>query len=135
MKADNTVTITPATIEEWEQESVKREKAAAKLLEEAKSYRARAEAGKLLLGLSAGSGGDAGDADDDGPGMMESMATIANAAEKPMTKATMKSRLLTLGFPEDRMTSYFYTCVARLKAKKRITVTDDGKMWKGEAAS
>ena len=133
MKADTTVTITPAIIDEWEQECIKREKQAAKLLEEAKSYRARADAGKLLLGLSADGDQDAV-IDDEGPSMMESMATIANSTEKPMTKATMKSRLMMLGFPEDRMTSYFYTCVARLKAKKRITVTEDGRMWKGEAA-
>ncbi len=130
MKADTSVTVTPATIEEWEKEAVNRERQAAKLVEEAKSLRARAEAGKLLLGLS----GDAGDQDEesDGQSMMEAMATVANASDKPLTKAAMKSRLLTMGFPEDRMSSYFYTCVSRLKAKKRITVTEDGRMWKGE---
>jgi hypothetical protein len=134
MKADTTVTITPAVISDWENDAARREKQAAELIAEAKNLRARAEAGKLLLGLAGGAEADAAEGEP-GVSMMEAMETIANSADKPMTKATIKSRLQILGFSEEQMGSYFYTCVARLKAKKRITVTDDGRMWKGETAS
>jgi hypothetical protein len=53
-----------------------------------------------------------------------------NSSPVPLTKAIMKSRLLTLGYPENRMGKYFYICVARLKNKKRIQVLHDGKIWK-----
>ncbi len=131
MKADNTVTITPALVQEWEEQADAAEKASLQKAEEAKALRARIQAATLLLGPVAGAL-EASEEDGDVASMIESMATIANSAEKPMTKATMKARLMTLGFPEERMGGYFYTCVARLKAKKRIRVMPDGRIWRAD---
>jgi hypothetical protein len=129
MKADTTVTISPTSVKEWEDKALELEREASKKLEEAKLLRSRADAAKLLLGPIVAPP-EEGDFREDPGSMIEAMATIANRSDRPLARATMKNRLLTLGFPDARMGNYFYTCVARLKSKNRITVTPDGKIWK-----
>jgi hypothetical protein len=133
MKADTTVTISSALIEEWETKAAELEQAASKMLAEAKAFRARVEAGTLLLGPVGGHSKVEEGAAVDTESMIEAMATVANMADRPLTKSAMRSRLMTLGFPEDRMGNYFYTCVARLKGKKRISVLPDGRISKAPA--
>jgi hypothetical protein len=130
MKADTAITITPALIDELEQEAQAKERSAAKLVEEAKACRARAEAVRLLLGLSDAEKSIEQESTAPTDDMTKAMEHIANTADKPLTRVTMKSRLLTLGFDESRMGSYFYVCIARLKRKGRISVTPEGKIWK-----
>lgn len=132
MKADSTITVTPSVIEEWEQRANDCEKQASKLQEEAKSYRARADAGRLLLGVvgeveasSKGAGGRSPDAN-----MTAAIRRMANESPEPLTKKELKRRLLVDGYPESRLGSYFYTPIHRLKEMRQITVLEDGRIWK-----
>jgi hypothetical protein len=38
------------------------------------------------------------------------------------------------GFPPDRLANYFYTAIHRLKNKERVTVLDDGSVWRAPEA-
>jgi hypothetical protein len=133
MKADATITITLAVIEDWEKRANDCEKQAAKLQGEAKSYRARAEAGRLLLGV--GSDGGAGDKRERGgqrrvQNMTDAIRKMVNESPEPLTKKEVKRRLLAAGYPKTRLGAYFYTPIHRLKQSKEITVLPDGKIWR-----
>jgi hypothetical protein len=65
-----------------------------------------------------------------GGNMTDAIERIANSSPAPITKKELKRQLAALGFPADRLAGYFYTPVMRLKEKKRITVLQDGKIWK-----
>lgn len=132
MKADTTITVTPSVIDDWERRAADCERQASRLQEEAKSYRARAEAGRLLLGL----GSDAGVTDRDEGGAKNMTADIrkmANESPEPLTKKELKRRLLALGYSPSRMGAYFYTPIHRLKEAKQITVLPDGRVWRADA--
>lgn len=62
--------------------------------------------------------------------IMASIAYIANESPKAMTKAEMKEKLIEAGVPRNRLGSYFYVAIDRLKKKDRITVLDDGRIWR-----
>lgn len=129
MKADNTVTITPALIEEWVRDAAAREKQAARLIEEAKGLRARADAGRFLLGLSDEE--KTAKADDTGTfNMTADIKKMANESPEPLTKREIKKRLLAAGYSAHRLGAYFYTPIHRLKETKQITVLEDGRIWK-----
>ncbi len=55
---------------------------------------------------------------------------MANRAIEPLLKATIKDALRANGFPEARLQNYFYTVIARLKEAGRISVMDDGRLWR-----
>ena len=55
--------------------------------------------------------------------------TLAHG-ETPIPRPTLKAKLREQGFPEDRLSNYLYTVIARLKDKRRITVRLDGSLWK-----
>lgn len=61
--------------------------------------------------------------------MMGAIAQIANASTKPLTKKELKAKLVERGIAPNRLGSYFYVAVDRLKAKDRICVLDDGRVW------
>ncbi|MGA9726439.1 MAG: hypothetical protein WBQ84_03105, partial [Methylocella sp.] len=123
MKADiHSLTITHALVKEWEDQAITLEKDLAKRQGELQSLRARIQAALVLLEPIAIRDNHKLEpfesrptAEAEGSNMIEAMATIANSSDKPLTKAAMKARLQVLGFPEERMGNYFYTCVARLK--------------------
>jgi len=58
---------------------------------------------------------------------------IANASARPVAKKALKATLAAEGFAPDRLANYFYTAIHRLKGKERITVLDDGSVWKAPA--
>jgi hypothetical protein len=62
--------------------------------------------------------------------MMGLISQIANESAKPITKAEMKVKLVAAGMPKGRLGSYFYVAVDRLKKKDRITVLEDGRIWR-----
>lgn len=64
--------------------------------------------------------------------LMGTLARIANESQKPLTKSELKAELKAIGVPEERLGSYFYVAIDRLKKKGRISVRDDGSVWKGE---
>jgi hypothetical protein len=136
MKADTTITITPTVIQDWERRADDCERQASKLQEEAKSYRARAQAGRLLLGLAGDIGASDRDVGSDRDGTQNMTAAIrnmANESPEPLTKKEIKSRLLAADYPASRLGAYFYTPIHRLKAAKQITVLPDGRIWRASA--
>ncbi len=62
--------------------------------------------------------------------MMDLIRRIANGSAKPITKTEMKTKLAAAGIQESRLGSYFYVAVDRLKKKDRITVLEDGRIWR-----
>lgn len=62
--------------------------------------------------------------------MMAAIARIANDSTKPMTKPELKAKLIEFGIKENRLGSYFYVAIDRLKEKERICVLDDGRVWR-----
>jgi hypothetical protein len=62
--------------------------------------------------------------------MVAAIERIAATSAAPLTKAEIKERLAAEHFPQDRLGPYFYTCIMRLKAKERIKVLGDGRVWK-----
>jgi len=65
-----------------------------------------------------------------GENMTAAIERIANASPAPITKKELKRQLAALGFPQQRLSAYFYTPVMRLKEKRKITVLQDGKIWR-----
>lgn len=69
---------------------------------------------------------------DDPTNMVAAVLEIVGDAERPLSKKVLRSMLRKRGFPEERLGNYFYTVIHRLKGKGRITLSDDGSIWKGE---
>jgi hypothetical protein len=135
MKADISVTLTPTLVKDWERQARELEAEAAKMLAQAKTLSAKVEAANLFLGPINDSPSDDDlfektDANDSRGNMTSAIEAIVNSSDKPLTKATMKTRLSALDFPEHRLGNYFYTCIQRLKGKQRISVLPDGRLWK-----
>lgn len=60
--------------------------------------------------------------------MTDAVERIVIEAGRPMTKADLKKALRSAGFEWSRLGNYFYTVIARLKEKERITVRSDGRV-------
>lgn len=63
-----------------------------------------------------------------GETMMSAVMRITRSADGPLTKADLRQRLEHDGFPDERLGAYFYTVIARLKKKGKISVLDDGRV-------
>jgi hypothetical protein len=71
---------------------------------------------------------------DDAPNpsnMIEAIARIVESSDQPISRKNLRKMLATQGFPDDRLANYFYTAVARLKAKGRLEVLPDGSLTSG----
>jgi hypothetical protein len=62
--------------------------------------------------------------------VMGTMAALINQAPKPLTKPELKAQLHAVGVPDERLGSYFYVAIKRLKDHERIKVLDDGRVWR-----
>jgi hypothetical protein len=63
--------------------------------------------------------------------VMGALRRIANESPKPLQKKELKAALIAAGVDEERINGpYFYVAIARLKDKERISVLDDGRVWK-----
>lgn len=62
--------------------------------------------------------------------LVEAIARIINSASGPMTRKQLKAILETEGFPPERLSNYFYTAIARLKERRRISVLANGSIGK-----
>lgn len=67
--------------------------------------------------------------------LIDAINRIANESTTPVSKAELRQRLSGMGLPPSRFTNYFYTAINRLKRKRRITVLDDGTVWKSPSAT
>ena len=72
------------------------------------------------------------DIQDDGSDLTAAVERIANNSPAPLSKKNMKQQLMRAGFPEKRLGNYFYTVIKRLKDTQRITILEDGRIWKNE---
>lgn len=69
--------------------------------------------------------------DHDSSNLQGLVEEIANASSEPISKALMKTKLKIAGVAADRAHgSYFYVAVDRLRKKGRISVLEDGRIWK-----
>jgi hypothetical protein len=59
--------------------------------------------------------------------MTEAIERLATQ-KGPISRKELKRLLAEEGFPADRLANYFYTAIHRLKAKERISETDDGSL-------
>ena len=73
------------------------------------------------------------DKDDNSPqpdNLMGLIERLANTSRSPLAKSQMRTTLAEMGIPADRLQSYFYVAVDRLKKKGRVSVLADGRIWK-----
>jgi len=69
--------------------------------------------------------------DIDPSNLMGALARIANESAKPLAKKELKAALIASGVDEARVSGpYFYVAIDRLKKKERLSVLDDGRVWK-----
>jgi hypothetical protein len=67
----------------------------------------------------------------DASNLMGTLTHIANETTKPLTKKELKTALVAAGVDETRVSGpYFYVAIDRLKKKERISVLEDGRVWK-----
>jgi hypothetical protein len=62
--------------------------------------------------------------------MIDAVEKMANESPRPIAKGDVRKRLLEMGYPEGSLGNYFYTVVARLKGKNRISVMPNGSIWR-----
>jgi hypothetical protein len=60
--------------------------------------------------------------------LTEAIERLANASARPLSRPDLRRMLAQEGFPESRLSNYFYTVIARLKKHGRITVKRDGSL-------
>jgi hypothetical protein len=75
--------------------------------------------------LSAG-----GETEPEGDNLVGAIESLANNAAQPIPKKMLKQMLAQGGFAPDRLANYFYTAIHRLKSKERISVLENGSIWK-----
>jgi hypothetical protein len=63
-------------------------------------------------------------------GLIDAIEKIANESSRPVSKAELRRRLLAMGMPQDKFNNYFYQAIRRLRSRERISVFDDGSIWR-----
>ena len=58
---------------------------------------------------------------------------IAKRSPAPISRKELRKQLGAAGFADEKLGAYFYTAVNRLKKRKRILMTADGKIWRVSA--
>jgi hypothetical protein len=133
-------TFTPEAIAQWEKEKDRLEKlivdSQRKLGAVQQLLRAAAILGAKIEEEEEEEEGAKGEAPEvDSSNLMGLIAKYANESLRPITKSDMKARLIEAGIEENRLRSYFYVAIARLKRKERISVLDDGRIWRAPTKS
>jgi hypothetical protein len=62
--------------------------------------------------------------------LIDAIEKIANETTRPLSQAELRQRLYELGLPKSSFNNYFHTAIRRLRARGRITVFDDGRVWR-----
>jgi hypothetical protein len=62
--------------------------------------------------------------------LMALIEYLANHSGNPMTKKDVKANLEAAGIAPSRLQNYFYVAIERLKKRGRISVLQDGRLWK-----
>lgn len=126
-------TLTADTVQGWRDERARLEADIAKKNAQLAAVNDKLRAAAILTEQAGVAPDEATDSEEpDGQNMTEAVAHIANSSVTPLSPGLIKQRLRALGFPESRLANYYYTVISRLKAKGKISVTDDGKLWKAQ---
>jgi hypothetical protein len=126
----SSLTLSPELLNQWEKEKDRLEKVIVEAQRKLAAIHALLRAGAVLSGVEAQEEDEGSEIDPSN--LMGSLAKIANESQKPLTKAELKAELRAAGVPESRLGSYFYVAIDRLKKRGRITVRDDGSVWRAE---
>jgi hypothetical protein len=63
-------------------------------------------------------------------GLIDAIEKIANESSGPVSKAELRRRLIAMGMSQDKFNNYFYQAIRRLRSRERISVFDDGSIWR-----
>jgi hypothetical protein len=135
MKADTPVfTLTADQLKRWKDEQAELERQIAEAQKKLASVNEKLRAAAVLTAAEIGPTPSASFEEkstsapsSEAGGMTEVIERLANESSAPITRSALKAKLMEQGFGID---PYFYTVIARLKAKKRITVNPDGSVWR-----
>jgi hypothetical protein len=130
------INLTSEVIAQWKREKDQLEREQAEIERKLTTVTEKIKAASILMGtleddaveafaLAAPVEFDSGAED-----MTAAVERIANEATSALSKSDLKSQLRSRGFPESRLGNYFYTVIKRLKDHDRISVLDDGRIWK-----
>lgn len=62
--------------------------------------------------------------------LIDAIEKIANESAHPVSKAALRRRLFAMGLPTKKLNNYFYQAIRRLRSKGRISVLNDGSIWR-----
>jgi hypothetical protein len=63
-------------------------------------------------------------------GLIDAIEKIANESAEPVSKPELRRRLIALGMPIEKFNNYFYQAIRRLRSRRRISVLEDGSVWR-----
>jgi len=63
-------------------------------------------------------------------GLIDAIEKIANESTHPISKADLRRRLVALGMPVEKFNNYFYQAIRKLRSRHRISVLEDGSVWR-----
>ncbi len=127
-----------AQIRQWQRDEVSLEGEIAERQRKLASVREKLKAISVLgVEIPQGEAADENDvividdtSDSEGSSLTEAIERLANVSRSPLSKKELKAKLLAENFAENRLGAYFYTVLMRLKKKGRISILDDGSVWK-----
>lgn len=125
------LTLSSELLAQWQKEKDRLEQAISDAQLKLSAINQLLRAGAILAGSSEPKE-QAEPSEIDPSNLMGTLAKLANTSSRPLTKSELKAQLMAAGVPQDRLGSYFYVAIDRLKKKGRISVREDGSVWKGE---
>lgn len=128
--------ISPEILAEWRKEKVRLQK----LLVDTQQ---RLQAVNQLVNAAVVLSGDAPEEPEESPSdtpdaidptnFMGTLARLINESPKPVQRTELKEMAIRAGVaPEKVNGAYFHVALNRMKDAKRITIRDDGSVWRGD---
>jgi Fe2+ transport system protein FeoA len=62
--------------------------------------------------------------------LIDAIEQISNESANPISKAEIRQRLRAMGLPLENFNNYFYVAIRRLRSRRRISVLEDGRIWR-----
>ena len=131
MDGNDGILLTAQQVLEWRDKKAKLEREIADAETELVLVNRRLEAVSVIVGEHWPDNKSASSEDSEdtsGGNMIAAIERVANFSPEPLTKAQTKDLLRQEGFQEERLGNYFYTCIKRLKDRRRIHVLPDGRI-------
>ena len=131
MDGNDGILLTAQQVREWREKKAKLEREIADAETELVSVNRRLEAVSVIVGKQwpddESASSEVGE-DTYAVSLIAAIERVANLSPEPLTKAQTKALLRQEGFQEERLGNYFYTCIKRLKDRRRIHVEPDGRI-------